>query len=248
MEEITEENFRDILKSRHPKLFGLDKDDKFAKIGIKIGVKKGYFYLLDTLYDLLEENDIKLSDIEKQYTTFLFSIFGRKDLDELMNKADALSYGICEICGKKIEVSEFQKANKKLIYHDSDFMRCESCASNPKKDFPMSEKHITKEEITKYLTDDSYFYTTVKDFKEMVANDTYDNKIINFNGEDFNTDKFTTFKDSTGSILLSGEEGALGIGKVVIMSVFPIYKKDGLHISYRLMVAKGHFTISKVEF
>jgi hypothetical protein len=234
MEEIIEENFKDILKSRHPKLFGLDKDDKFAKLHLKINVGKGYFYLLDTLYDLFDENNITIADIKKQYSVFSFSFFEREDLDALMKRARGLQYGICEMCGKKIEVSEFQKEEKKMFH--KDYARCETCAINPKKEFPMSEDHITKDEIRKYLTDENYFYTNVRDFKEMIKNNTYDSKIINMKGVGVNTgEKHVLFKDETGSVVIGKNLNPIlfDAEQFNLMSVFPVYKDGNIYINYK---------------
>ena len=235
MEEITKDNFKEILKGRHPNIFPSDKEYEIAQKNMKITSGKGYFYLLDDFYDLLEEKGITFKDIENQFHPFMFSFFKRDNLTDLMKKTDCLSKNICEMCGKKIETTEFQKDAKKILY--PKYMRCKSCAVNPKKEFPISEEHLTKEEIKKYLTDDNYLYTTVKDFKEMIVNNNCDSKIINLDGKIIDKgEKFYIFKDNTGSIILGRKVCEDFLTNVSLFGVFPVYKEDGIHFDFRIAI------------
>jgi hypothetical protein len=248
MEEITEENFKKILKERHPKIFGIADKKEIDELNDKLNCKdqigqyenkpyfsiscsKGWFYLLDAVFDLLEDHNVEISDIKEKYGLLTIYLSGDIYSDDVTERAEVLSSGICEMCGRKIEAEKIKKDNE--INESWIYTRCKICSVDPREEFPMAKDHMPKEEIIKYLTDDKYFYTTVEDFEKMIKDKTNDKKIINLKGSAFQDGKNYYFEDETGIMQLE-EDGYDFLGKVNLINVYPVFKNGKTYINFKL--------------
>ena len=249
MEKITEDNFRSILESRHPKIFGIvnekERDELNDKLNCKdqvgeyknksyfsISCNKGWFYLLDAIFDLIKDHNIEISDIKEKYGELRIYAMSDDYSEKILQRAESLSHGICEMCGKKIESSKLEKDKYRNDYWI--YTRCKSCGVNPTKEYPISKEHMTKEETIKYLTDDNYFYTNVEEFEKMIKNKTYDKKIINLKGKIIREGTDYMFEDKTGSLMVLGKVYYDFLGKIVLLDVYPVFKNGNLYIDFKL--------------
>jgi hypothetical protein len=214
-----------------PEIYG--KKEKFISDLMVFGIQcgKGWFYLIDSVMDLIENHVEKIEEVKEKYGTLRIYLYGDDYANAIAERAENLSEVICETCGKQITQEEKYENNKNHVEGSWIFTRCSACMVDPQKDFPMSKNHVKKEEIKNYLTNDKIYYTKVKDLVELVKENRVNDKlIISMKGEIVkeNTDYF--FNDDTGKILIRNDDKFTG--KVEIINCYLVKGRKDMMIDY----------------
>lgn len=94
--------FTNKMKLKYPHLFVADKSSPIMLFGIE--VNKGWYELIDNLFENLSEGIILLQVKEKFGGLRVYYAGGTKEDNKLIMEAESKSVKICETCGKTGEL------------------------------------------------------------------------------------------------------------------------------------------------
>jgi hypothetical protein len=154
--------------------------------GIMTG--NGWFPLLDELCSIIEKTDpdIVVEEVKSKYAQlhFYYSSEKYEEIEPILDRAEDISTGICENCGRKGET----------VGNGWIYTLCDKCIKSRSLDLAIESEQISRELIRKYLLDENFFFTDIDELKLTTK------PIINIKGKIINMGNGISIQDQTGSI------------------------------------------------